>query len=570
MADDNDANVNDTTNPDDTTMFDDDITVNTSTTKTTTNFFEHEMTEQTLRYEIPYRDGTPSPKDFEFHTNLLIALTETFDSTVLRVYTNNNERVIDFGEEKWMDSDYHNKHFKHHDDASQRKSIISHRIRSTKTISMLKNDPTILDLLKKSNTYLRAHFWKEDEVLLKDLGFLSKYVPTKHSKTYVIQDIFERSEAATDTQWKNAPPYQLIHSQPRVRLSGGKTFQTHAFSIQVRAKDATRMTHFLQAIYATEPLFMPYSMKRKFPQAVAKAIVQQNRLISETYVVVVVGITRDVMTSIKPSVMEIPGTTSVSDTNRTDSKGRWHILVQEKAFSSVRKALSKSIGPWVRALPSVLRANTPSDFPAAQVNQKFFDTDDDSSAGQASYMSNCAQSYGTLDDTGDSEFKFFSLSNDRPATSYADAVKRNTTMSTPSVDTATTHPETVEIKSHSSQIAELKAEITIANLQAEVLRLKTQMQSHVDAQTPSTVTEASVETPHPTGDRITKIKDSLELLTATFNKWLAKEMTKDAPVDQSDTRSSSHSKRQARTTDKSPTSTQSNHTKRKDTKGTPT
>jgi hypothetical protein len=38
-------------------------------------------------------------------------------------------------------------------------------------------------------TNINAHFWKEDEVALKDIGFLFSYIPSKHSKVSVIKDI---------------------------------------------------------------------------------------------------------------------------------------------------------------------------------------------------------------------------------------------------------------------------------------------------------------------------------------------------------------------------------------------
>jgi hypothetical protein len=66
---------------------------------------------------------------------------------------------------------------------------------SKKTIADIKNEPSVSKHLKKSSTYLRGHFWKEDEVSLKDIGFLTTYVPTKHSKEYVWQAMYERCES---------------------------------------------------------------------------------------------------------------------------------------------------------------------------------------------------------------------------------------------------------------------------------------------------------------------------------------------------------------------------------------
>jgi hypothetical protein len=61
-----------------------------------------------------------------------------------------------------------------------------------RTISDKKSKPTVIEHLKTTSTYLRGHFWKEDVVLLKYIGFLLSYVPSKHSREFVAKDIFER------------------------------------------------------------------------------------------------------------------------------------------------------------------------------------------------------------------------------------------------------------------------------------------------------------------------------------------------------------------------------------------
>jgi hypothetical protein len=55
------------------------------------------------------------------------------------------------------------------------------------------------------------------------------------------------------------------------------------------------MNQFLGKVYADEHVFVPYSMKKKFPQAVARAIQKQNKCIKETWVVILIRITREMM-----------------------------------------------------------------------------------------------------------------------------------------------------------------------------------------------------------------------------------------------------------------------------------
>ncbi len=149
MAHSPEENSSDTKEEEDLIMDDDDVTVETATLTTKTDFIEAKMTEQTLRYEIPYHKGGASTEDFQMHTKLLIALTEIFSDNVLRVSNNHNTLVESFEEEKWMDEKYYTGHFTIHDDARQRKTVVIHRVQSTKSITQLKNDPIVLALLKR-------------------------------------------------------------------------------------------------------------------------------------------------------------------------------------------------------------------------------------------------------------------------------------------------------------------------------------------------------------------------------------------------------------------------------------
>jgi uncharacterized protein YxeA len=81
---------------------------------------------------------------------------------------------------------------------------------------------------------------------------------------------------------------------------------------------------------------------------------------------------------------------------------------------------------WINNLSDRLRDTIPEHFPPPQVNQKYSDNDDDSSAGHASYMSSCAQSYSSFDENGKENKQYLTPSNESNSRSYA-AVVQNTT-----------------------------------------------------------------------------------------------------------------------------------------------
>jgi hypothetical protein len=578
MAPSSDENACEPKDPPDETMIDDDATVMAETPSTKTDFFEEEMMDLKVRYEIPYRNGKSHGDEFKLHVQLLEAMTTLFDKNILRIYDNKNERVKNMSAKKWSNKEYYKDHFNIHEEPSQRKTVIIHRIMSKKSISDIKHEPSVIQLLKKSSTYLRAHFWKEDEVSLKDIGFLVNYAPTKHSKEFVAKDIFERCSESPDVEWAHAPQFQLIHGQPRIKLAGKKNpVKTHAFSVQVLTKNASMMNKFLQKIYEDDHFYVPYSMKKQFPKAVATAILQQNKLLKDTWVIVVVGIHRAVMSHIENDILESSGVTAISDTNRTDKSGKWNIIVKESEFKTIRKRLAANVHTWVLALPVEVQANTPDSFPPPKVHQKngYDDEDDDeSSYGQASYMSSCAQSYASFDDNDDDE-QFLSPPGTKYTSSGLSYASALAGYQAPPTDTRmeVLVPSKATPRESQQILASIQDAVKIANLEAEIISLKTLL---IGATTPSTVTETSTPDISSTNERMSMLETNMETMTKQFTTWM-QEMRKndhgygsqnhiDRPAHQAPEISQQGNQKNVRPAETTPTSHQS---KRTDTRTTP-
>jgi hypothetical protein len=136
------------------------------------------------------------------------------------------------------------------------------------------------------------------------------------------------------------------------------------------------MGQYLRKLYADEPLFIPYSTKKKQPEIVASAIIKQNKTMSDTYVIVVVGINQEVMEAIEPEFGNVNGVLECCETHKTDQIGRWHIIVQSKKFKTARKTIASLLKTWIRDLPTRLRESIPEHFSIPQVNQKFGDDDE--------------------------------------------------------------------------------------------------------------------------------------------------------------------------------------------------
>jgi hypothetical protein len=180
------------------------------------------------------------------------------------------------------------------------------------------------------------------------------------------------------------------------------------------------MGQYLRKLYADDPLFIPYSTKKKQPEILASAIIKQNKTMSDTYVIVVVGINQEVMEAIEHEFGNANGVRECCETHKTDQTRRRHIIVQSKKLKAARKTIASLLKTWIRDLRTRLRESIPEHFPIPQINQKFGDNDDNESRdGHVSYMSSCAQSYGSYDNTDESTVAFFTPSNKTNSQSYA-------------------------------------------------------------------------------------------------------------------------------------------------------
>jgi hypothetical protein len=104
------------------------------------------------------------------------------------------------------------------------------------------------------------------------------------------------------------------------------------------------------------------------------------------------------MTELGQSLLKTTGETGISDTQQTETNGRWNVLVMEQAFKIVREQFTSQLQNWMHGLSITALATIPPGFITSQVYQKY-NYDDDSILGQDSYMSSCAQSYGSFNET---------------------------------------------------------------------------------------------------------------------------------------------------------------------------
>ena len=167
--------------------------------------------------------------------------------------------------------------------------------------------------------------------------------------------------------------------------------------------------------------------------------------------------------------------------------------------------------------PATIHDLTPAMFPPPQVNQ-WYANDNDKSSGYASYMSSCAQSYGSFDATQEDK-TFYHPPNSRFSQhSYADAVKQAVTKVPTQVSKPVPAMEASSVTNieFSATTKELRDIIVTLPMEVNQLKKGTQPPS-----TPLTVTEV-------TSPGLATVQQSsrIDHFETNVSQWM-KEMTED-------------------------------------------
>ena len=217
------------------------------------------------------------------HVEVMRALRDCAEVNEIIIYDNKNNKVTNFYDQKWKDTEYYKSHCTVH---SGKKKLgtsfyIIHRIRMNRAVSTIKSDRKVFCALHANNGYLKAHQWSEDIWKIQDIGFLLHFDPSKHPKEHV-QTVLADKFKATGIKSKEIPPYKLIHSAPNTTVNGSK-INAQAYSIRVESSHAAKLDKALKAIYKDDVKNDQHKMKGKMQAAYASASTLCEKYYSGSY-----------------------------------------------------------------------------------------------------------------------------------------------------------------------------------------------------------------------------------------------------------------------------------------------
>jgi hypothetical protein len=181
------------------------------------------------------------------------------------------------------------------------------------------------------------------------------------------------------------------------------------------------MLQVLQTLLNATPVFVPYTLRRKYPDGYEKAIRFQTQQLTSTMVVVLQNISVDMMFYLQDRIIQIAGVHELLASPKPREPGRYSVLVDKESFKSVRHTLMSLLPVWVKNdIPSDALPHADQFMGPARVKPLF---DDGLSSGENSWMTQSNASFMSMElPSGPDDDYFASSAKANRIFSYADVV----------------------------------------------------------------------------------------------------------------------------------------------------
>jgi hypothetical protein len=348
------------------------------------------------------------------HFLILKAIHDSF-ADECKIFNNQNERLTAF---KLPSHIAYLRHFTMHHRQSntkrKRKATYSifHRFQTSASLSTIRKQQQVRDLLNTFNGNLSFHAWTEDTVDIVSLGFFTQVDPVNFRSDDYEKEVI--SELIQGNGKGGIPKFKVIMTSPSTLLPNNTRLRTKSYDLQVQRGDARVMTEVLQKAYMTNPKFVFYRMRYVDEKAFNNAIRAQNRFLADSMTVPLIGIPHECMFYLEHRILAIPGVSRILRHRYTESQGRFNIQTTAAHFKSVTAILRQSIASMINdTADKVVDLRDPDYFPQPGVMLR---EDNDSDTGSvSSYFSSCSDAFSLYEASAPTEIDL-PPSGSKPAT----------------------------------------------------------------------------------------------------------------------------------------------------------
>ena len=386
--------------------------------------------------------------------------------------------------------------------------------RSTLSLRDIKSNFSVQEYLDTNKIYLRFHHFPRDIIETTSLGWLCGYHPTQHDHVALKDLMLERIGANFPDEV--IPYFHLTYSSPsRARKGGGPRITTKALEIMVDRDLRFKLDRFIKNTFAGENFYVKWKLRDEAPETFRNAMTVQSKFLAESRTVPIHGITEEQMLSLRPHLLNSPATISIERTRTTPKTGRWNLLSNREHFKQAKSHVQDVLKKFSEFVPTENSA-LPTDWKAWDEDAN---TLDNSSEGDASYLTTSARSFASLVNDEDCNAE-----ENKPIVHFDVSYLHAVTNTRPAATTVP-QPETDQAE----QIRLLKEQVQVLTDQLTKLTSPLVAKPPQVVQTPpDAVTETATTTSEPTPstlsndnlivNRISNIENVLERLITIMDK----------------------------------------------------
>ena len=392
--------------PNDVCLHDDATSVETSTA-TNAVLDSEGMKTIVVKWDFSGRNKNEGHHASYVHMKLLETIETIFPNTV-QIYDKTNRHLVGLRKNKLLeDPGLYLNHFDVQSLNQRDKSVrymIYHKLRLSIPLQQIRQNPTILKMLKAAKVFLRMHHFEAHQWDTVSLGWLLRKHPRHHQATILEQDI--REELANDTfnEGKAIPLFKVVHCSPKV-LYKEKTYVTKSYEIQCNRSDRQSLDSMLRRLYTKSQSYIKYRLRYDQPLAFARAITAQNIYIANVRVIPVDNIAqKEVFDYIRGDIYQ---SKFINDIHPARKPKTWNLFCDVNVFEDALEWSDANIARLHRKAQSVIgTASTEISDCWVRVNKRRRNDpiDDASRQSEDTYLTASTMFLRSIGDLDDDEF----------------------------------------------------------------------------------------------------------------------------------------------------------------------
>jgi hypothetical protein len=192
----------------------------------------------------------------------------------------------------------------------------------------------------------------------------------------------------TDEQY---PQFELANTRVKSGQKQIRSHMTQAYEIQCKRGDSTKVMNLLKTGKFRQTMeFVPYAYKKHKPTAFLQAIQNQNKCLTDTWIIKISGFTNEAIEHCGPAILEHKGALEIVPSTNSQINGDWKILASRKKISQYYNWLKAEMPRIISTIPNNITA--PENYPTYQINSHppstYQDADQEDEDSYATMFSN--------------------------------------------------------------------------------------------------------------------------------------------------------------------------------------